>query len=252
MKILITGALGWTAEAISEKLANHGHYLLGLDIVPPRSNLHFAELYQGSVTDEVLLKHLMHQVEAVLHLAVAIGTEDYLSSAIPFETNVRGTYLIFESARQAGVAKIVLLSSAPIHMTFSPETIVDARTPLRSSADGDHLYDLTKHLQEQIAQDYAQTFGMQVMTLRAGHIVNGRTHLTSKGQPLAEVDYCRGGWVCRYDLATAVQQTITLNWTGYEALHVISDSRASQCFGLERTRERLDMDFAVDFSIYPF
>ncbi|MCI0711120.1 MAG: hypothetical protein L0154_13265 [Chloroflexi bacterium] len=43
-----------------------------------------------------------------------------------------------------------------------------ATNDLPTSPDGDHLYDLTKRLQEQIGKDYAATFGMNVITLRAG------------------------------------------------------------------------------------
>ena len=36
------------------------------------------------------------------------------------------------------------------------------------------LYDLTKRLQEEMASDFSETYGLPVTILRAGHIVDGR------------------------------------------------------------------------------
>ena len=45
----------------------------------------------------------------------------------------------------------------------------------------------------------------------------------------------RGGWVCRYDLATAVEQAINLPTAGYQAFHVVGSEEARAAFEIERT-----------------
>src|SRR5918998_315746 len=85
----------------------------------------------------------------------------------------------------------------------------------------DHVYGLTKRLQEEIAKDFCVTFGMNTIALRAGHIVDGRAGVDPHGRPLAEVDYARGGRVCRHDLARTCVQALPYPRSGYDAFHVI-------------------------------
>ena len=252
MNIFVTGALGWTARAILQELHSRGHSLIGLDLpgidVSHDVSRLFARLERGDVADQNMVKRAMQGCEAVVHLAVAVGEEDYKNSVIPIQTNVHGTYNVFEQARLNRVHTVVLMSSAPVHLPTSNP--VRATEDLPTSPEGDHLYDLTKRLQEQIGKDYAATFGMNVITLRAGHIVDGLRQLTPGGKPLNEVSYCRGGWVCRYDLAQAVANAIDYDNTGYDAFHVIGDMRAYEIFDVQRTVETLGVHFSVDFANY--
>jgi nucleoside-diphosphate-sugar epimerase len=252
MNILITGALGWTAHAILQELHKFGHSLTGLDLpgvdISATVGGLFDRLVRGDVSDQDVVREAVQGCEVIVHLAVAVGVEDYKNSIIPFQTNVRGTYNIFEQARLNDAHTVILMSSAPVHLpTDFP---VSATSDLVTSPHGDHLYDLTKRLQEQIGKDYATTFGLNVITLRAGHIVDGQTGLTPDGKPLDSVSYCRGGWVCRYDLARAVARAIDYDNTGYDAFHVIGDSRAHEIFGVQRTIDTLGVQFSVDFADY--
>lgn len=252
MNILVTGALGWTAHAILQELHYRGHSLTGLDLpgvdVPDDVNRLLDRLEHGDVADEDAVKRAVQGCEVIVHLAVAVGEEDYKNSVIPIQTNVGGAYNVFEQARLNRIKTVILMSSAPVHLPASYP--VRATDDLPTSPDGDHLYDLTKRLQEQIGKDYAATFGMNVITLRAGHIVDGRTHLSAKGQPLDSVSYCRGGWVCRYDLAQTVANAIDYDNTGYDAFHVIGDKRAYGVFDVQRTIKTLGIRFSVNFADY--
>lgn len=251
MRILITGALGWTAHAILHDL-HQQHTLIGIDLPDASRSLDsftmLADYQTGDVANENDVKNAIQGCQAVVHLAVAVGIEDYENPNIPFKTNVRGTYNIFEQACLNNVQKVILMSSAPVHLPA--KRLVRATDTLRTASGGDHLYDLTKRLQEDIARNYAETFGMDVITLRAGHIVDGRTQQTSRGQNLREVSYCRGGWVCRYDLAQAVARALTYEQAGYDAFHIIGDTRAHQLFDVQRTIDDLGVEFSVDFSDY--
>lgn len=254
MKVLITGAFGWAAVSIIQALNRAKHQIIGFDL--PAANCPaevaglFDHVYLGDIADYYDLHHAMQDVDAAVHLAVAIGEKDYDDPDIPFSVNVKGTYNFFESARRYGVQKIVLVSSAAVHLAHENGEIIQAETEWRSSAGKDHLYDLTKRLQEEIAKDFCETFQISAVVLRAGHLVDGQQQVDPTGKALSELEYCRGGWLCRYDLAAAVCQALELDTTGYSAYHVIGAIGAEKQYDIEKTARDLAMTFESRFERY--
>jgi nucleoside-diphosphate-sugar epimerase len=131
MRILITGGTGWTAQPIVDLLAAEGHQLRILDI--DSSDSGSAQVVSGDIAEPSAVNSAVADVEVIIHLAIAVGSDDYDSPEVPFKTNVLGTYNVLEAARIRRVA-VVLLSSAPVHLTLDP---VQARW--LSSPDDDPL-----------------------------------------------------------------------------------------------------------------
>jgi len=71
-----------------------------------------------------------------------------------------------------------------------------------------------------------------------------------RGRPLADLKYCRGGWVCRYDLARAVVAALAWRGRGYEAFHIIGDRRMRGRFDVARAKASLGIELETDFSGY--
>jgi nucleoside-diphosphate-sugar epimerase len=258
MRVLVTGAFGWTAKTILQALNQAGHEVISFDLpallgYSAHIDLLSSEVIFGSVTDRGAMQQAIRGVDAIIHLATATGEDDYETPDIPFATNVQGTYNVFEAARQQGVSKIILMSEAAVHVPDSDEESQRLLDFLQALADDprEHLYDLTKRLQETIAHDYGTTYEMDVVTLRAGYIVDGRAGVDAHGRPLEELDYLRGGWVCRYDLADAVLRALELNLPGYHAYHVIGSHEARRRFEIERTERELGMTINERFEQYP-
>jgi nucleoside-diphosphate-sugar epimerase len=255
MKVFITGAFGWTARAIIEKLHKEGFEIGAFDIeekVPNYLKEITKNIFVGDVADSTILDQAMKGYDYVIHLAVAVEEGAYDSVNKPFNVNVKGTYHVLEVARKLAVKKTIIMSEAPVHVNLNlkeSETF-KAETDWRSSDDGDHLYDLTKRLQETIAKDYCETFNMNITVLRPGHIVDGQMHVDPTGTPLSDLAYCKGGWVCRYDVATATFKALTRRSSGYEAFHIIGSYQAKQSYDIERTEELLDMKISSNFSQY--
>lgn len=256
MNVLITGAAGWTADSIVQALSHTGHTIVGFDLKNARYQDDVLPLFGKIVSGDIsnfnqILKAIQgNSVDAIIHLAVAIGKDNYQKPDIPFAVNVKGTYNVFEAGRINGVFKIIVIGSAAVHLSHKDSQIYNAQTDWKSSSNGDHLYDLTKHLQEVIAHDFCETFGMQAVILRAGHIVDGRKAVDPKGRDLADLKYCRGGWVCRYDLAQACIKAIEFNSKGYDAFHAIGAEQARQHFDIYRTEKELGLKFETRFEQY--
>ena len=208
MNILVTGSAGKTAQPIIELLREKGHSITLFDIADG-----------GDVRDIHAVNCAMQGMDAVIHLAV--NTSDTNDDRLSFETNVYGTYNLLRCAQKNHVKKTMIACSAPVHTAG-----------VLCNPGEDFAYDLTKCLQEEMALRFSQSFGMSIMALRLGHIVDGKRQTDLHGNPLSELTYCRGGWVCRHDVARAFAQAIDTDFTGYCLSNVIGSYQAASHFDL--------------------
>ena len=251
MNVFVTGAFGKTAFSIIETLRRAGHEIVGFDLqdvpCPDETGRLLKCVSLGSIEDLNQIQVATRNVDAIVHLAVARGNGVYEHADVPFNVNVKGTYNLFEAARRNGIWKIVHMSSAAVHVRLQRGEMISASENWRSSVDASPLYDLTKRLQEEIAKEYCETHCMNAVALRAGHIVDGRTETDLKGRPLSTLEYCRAGWVCRYDLADACLKALEFDGKGYRAFHVIGSRGARDHFDVDRTEKELGLTFRSHF-----
>lgn len=160
LRVLVTGATGEVGRGVLPRL--HEQFdlrLLSLD--PPGDD---PRRVQADLLDWHALAAAMHGIEAVLHLAVASGHngvfEDDAFNDRRFDVNVKGAYHVFESARRAGVRRVVHVSS--LMVVWGHAAPVPGDAPPRPVG----TYALTKALSEQIARQYAEAHGLEVLTLR--------------------------------------------------------------------------------------
>ena len=254
MVVLVTGAFGKAAFSIVEALNEGGHVVRGFDLpetdCPDSTRRNLKETILGRVENFGEVEIAIRNIDAVVHLAVAGGSSAYNNPNVPFDVNVKGTYNVFEASRQNKVRKIVHLSSAPVHVSLRKGEMISAMEDWRSTEENSPLYDLTKRLQETIAKDYCETHGMTAIVLRGGHIVDGRNETDLKERPLSTLTYCRGGWICRYDLANACLKALDSDKQGYHAFHIIGSIDAQHHFDTDRTERELGLIFRNRFDHY--
>jgi nucleoside-diphosphate-sugar epimerase len=246
---LITGAAGWTARPILDRLGGAAPPLICLDVEQPADGqLQGLRWIQADVGDFGAVEAAISpDVTAVVHLAVAVGESNYAQPETAFRTNVLGTYNVFEVARRNAVRRVVLISSAPVHL---PSATIRSATEWKSDAGEGHLYDLTKRLQEEIARDYAATFRMDAIVLRAGHVVDARERRDPHGRDLEQLAYCRGGWVCRHDLAAAVARSLDAPLSGFHLFSIVGAGSARRRFDVERAEDQLGFTIEARFEEY--
>jgi nucleoside-diphosphate-sugar epimerase len=247
-RVLVTGAGGKVAARIVEHLRVLGWDVVGFDQHDVVPHPHATSWRVGDLANPPQLDSAMSGVDAVVHAAAVMGEDAYTSSALPFRVNVAGTYDLLESARRHGVRRVALLSEAPVHL---PRAATDRAGRWRSSADSDHLYDLTKRLQEEIGRDFAETFGMAIVALRLGHVVDGAAQRDMTGKDLTEVDYCRGGWVCCHDVASATGAALTVAGQGFMALPIVGSRSGRERFDVPATEETLGIRLQERFGTHP-
>jgi NADP-dependent aldehyde dehydrogenase len=167
MRVLITGAAGAMGRMLRPRLARPGRVLRLLDREPLPVGDDGAELVRADVTDPAAVAAACADVAAVVHLAG-------IASEAPFEeildVNVRGTAVVLEAARAAGVRRVVLASSNHA-VGFHPRPADGADAPADLSPRPDTFYGWSKAANEALGALYADRFGLAVTALRIGSCV---------------------------------------------------------------------------------
>lgn len=156
-RILITGAAGRIGTMLRSRLPRGGRELRLLDLVEtgePGS-------IQADATDLDAVTEVCHGVSAVVHLAGIAREGDW--SAVR-DLNIESTYVVFESARLAGVPRVVFASSNHA-VGFHPNAAdLPDDLPMRP----DSFYGVGKVVGEALGLLYHERHGMDVVCLRIG------------------------------------------------------------------------------------
>jgi uronate dehydrogenase len=227
MLTVLTGATGAVARGVLPYLeAGLDLRLLSLD--PPGDD---PRSLRADLLDWGALAGAFRGAEAVLHLAVAPGHsgayEEDAFNDLRFDVNVKGTYHVFESARRAGVRRVVLVSSLMVVWGHGAEGLVPGDAPARPVG----TYALTKHLAEEVARHYAGAHGLEVVTLRiAAPFDPADPDLRRKRLRPQQVPFP--------DLAQAFARALTVPLSGYQVVTIVGDS-SRRAWDLEPARRVL-------------
>ncbi|WP_411340753.1 NAD(P)-dependent oxidoreductase [Sphingopyxis sp. J-6] len=189
MRVLLTGSSGWLGRYLAPLLADNGHAVTGLDVVP---GAHTGVV--GTVADRALVDRVMaqHGIEAVIH-GGALHKPDivrYPRQAF-VDVNVTGTLNLIEAAVAAGNDRFL----------FTSTTSLMVRADVREGAgeagawwmDEDfgpleprNIYGITKLAAEQALKLVHREHGINIAILRTGRFFpeDDDTHVSPSGENL--------------------------------------------------------------------
>jgi uronate dehydrogenase len=161
-RVLLTGAAGRIGSVLRPSLRSDFEELRLSDARPIEPVNGTGETFvAANLVDADEVAKAVEGVDAIVHLG---GHPD----EAPFEEllgpNVTGTFNIFESARQAGVTRVVYASSNHVTGFYTAAERLVGNEPARP----DTLYGATKALGEALGRLYADKFGLQVIAVRIG------------------------------------------------------------------------------------
>jgi uronate dehydrogenase len=160
-RVLITGAAGAIGTAVRDGLRANWRRLRLTDIREVRNLTGNEELIVADVADRPAVEAMMRDVRAVVHLAGVLG--DYDLETL-FRVNARGLFDVFESARLAGVERIVFASSNHAFGCYPITEPVSPALPPRP----DSLYGVFKVLGETMLRNYYDRHHITSVSLRIG------------------------------------------------------------------------------------
>jgi UDP-glucose 4-epimerase len=173
LKILILGGAGFVGLNIAQAaLAGHSVTVFDRLAVPESASRLFAagpgrfEAVIGDVTDPSALRDAIHDGVDTLVLGAAITADAARDAADPgtiLQVNLMSQIAALEAARDAGVGRVVNLSSAAAYgRTAEHEAELTETMP----ANPIGLYALTKFASERVAARLGDLWGLDVVSLR--------------------------------------------------------------------------------------
>ena len=168
MRIVVTGATGKAGRWVARDLGEHGHDVLGVDLVRgtgPHGSSNIVDL-----TDLGQCLEVIAGADAVVHLA-AIPAPEIHPEGETFRNNILSTYNVFSAATQQRVQRVVWASSetvlglpfdrapdfAPIDETIEPRP--------------ESSYALSKLLGEEMARQANRRSGVPFLSMRISNIM---------------------------------------------------------------------------------
>ncbi len=160
-RLLLTGAAGNLGRQLRAPLAQWADVVRLSNVAPLDDAAKHEEISAVDLADGEAVMRLVEGVDAIVHLG-GISIDAPFDDLI--ESNIRGTYNIYEAARRHGVKRVVFASSNHA-ICFHPVTeVLDADAPQRP----DSLYGVTKCFGESLSRYYFDRFGIETVCLRIG------------------------------------------------------------------------------------
>jgi uronate dehydrogenase len=170
-RLLITGAAGLVGSALRRYLSDRYDFRLLFHSTVP-------EVEPGDqiiVSDLANFENMIEAgegIDAIVHLGIATGKNGYPRTRynqMIMETNIQGTYNIFESARINKVPTVVFASTNHVSGFYEKEgQISRPEAPVRP----DSMYGVSKAYGEALGRFYYDQYGMAVYCIRIANFPN--------------------------------------------------------------------------------
>jgi len=172
-KVLVTGAGGFIASHLVERLVEEGAHVRAfvrynsrndvgmLRLVSP--NVFSAlEIMQGDLRDVEAVFKAVKNMDTVFHLGALIAIPySYVNPREVIEVNIMGTMNVLMAARDANVRRVIHTSTSEVYGT-AQYVPIDEKHPLQ----GQSPYSASKIGADKIAESFYRSFDIPVVTVR--------------------------------------------------------------------------------------
>lgn len=172
-KVLVTGAGGFIASHLSERLILEGARVRAFVRYNSRNDVGMLkflnpdvfsqlEIVRGDLRDAEAVRGAVREVDTVFHLGALIAIPySYVHPREVIETNVMGTVNVLMAAREFKTRRVVNTSTSEVYGT-AKYTPIDEAHPLQ----GQSPYSASKIGADKIAESFYRSFDVPVVTLR--------------------------------------------------------------------------------------
>jgi nucleoside-diphosphate-sugar epimerase len=175
-RYLVTGGAGFIGSHLVHTLLDQGADVRVLDnfSTGKRENLSGLdsrlEVLEGDVRDRNVVEKAVRDVDVVFHQAAFISVPESMEKPQTcFDVNVTATVGLFDAARESGVQRVVVASSAAVYgeseaLPLEETTRTQSLSPYAASKRTNEIY----------AQMYTQALGLEVVALRYFNVYGPR------------------------------------------------------------------------------
>ena len=181
-RALVTGGAGFIGSHLVEALLARGVRVTVLDDFSTGRAENLAHVrahpalvvVRGDIRDPAMLAQVMPTAEVVFHLAAFVSVPGSIEDPLTcVDINERGTARVLEAARQAGVRRVVLASSAAVYGDHATLPLHEDLPPRALSP-----YAASKVANEALAQAYTH-MGLPTVALRFFNVYGPRQRADS-------------------------------------------------------------------------
>ena len=183
MRVLITGGAGFIGSHLADHLLNRGDKVVLLDDLSTGrlANIDHltgssdAEFVLGSILDADLVDNAISGVDAVFHLAAAVGVNLIVEKPLEsLMTNIRGTETVIEKAHKYDKRLLVMSTSEIYGKNTSDSLSEEDDRILGSPLKSRWSYSEAKAIDEILAYTYWREKGLETVIIRLFNTVGPR------------------------------------------------------------------------------
>lgn len=172
-KVLVTGAGGFIASHLVERLVSEGADVRAFVRYNSRNDYGMLklissdvfskiEIMQGDLRDNEAVRNAVKGVDTVFHLGALIAIPySYVNPREVIDVNIMGTLNVLMAARDFGTRRVVHTSTSEVYGT-AQYVPIDEKHPLQ----GQSPYSASKISADRIAESFYRSFEVPVVTLR--------------------------------------------------------------------------------------
>jgi nucleoside-diphosphate-sugar epimerase len=168
--VAVTGASGFIGRYLVRELLAAGKHIVAVVRNPnkvPELQREGVSVRRADLADVAAMTQAFQGCDAVIANAGQVSFNPDFDALI--RQNLQGTRNTLQACQQAGVQRVVSVSSASVYKKIPPKVAIDETAPLRSAQDKRHrfsIYSISKALAEQEAWQLAQEWSLQLTTIR--------------------------------------------------------------------------------------
>jgi dTDP-glucose 4,6-dehydratase len=177
MKVFVTGGAGFIGSNFVHHLLSlpAGHQVVNYDALTYAGNLLNLErvaahpgyaFVRGNICDGAAVRQAMQGCEAVVHFAAESHVDRSIYEPAPIiETNVRGTLVLLQAARELKVARFVHVSTDEVYGDIPPGCHSDESYALQPNSP----YSASKAASDMLVRSFVRTYGFPGIITRASN-----------------------------------------------------------------------------------
>jgi UDP-glucose 4-epimerase len=258
--VLITGGCGFIGANLAKLVRDRTDWSVrivdDMRVGKPEMVEQLADVHHGDVGDPAVLKEVLRDIDAVVHLASETGVAPSVENPVrDFEGNAMTTFRVIEGCRQMQVKRFIFASSGA--------AVGDVTPPIHENIVARPLspYGAGKLVGEAYCQAYAGSFGLKTVALRFSNVYGPQSaHKTKNAVPsfitlaLSEQDLLIYGdgtqtrdFIYVDDLCEGILHSVTTDDIAGEVFQLGTSIETSIVEIAEIVRDTVGTDVAINF-----